>query len=118
MSELQIAGIAIVVLGAVPCYLLARYIENRKHYSLFAGWDPSRISDEDAYGKLLCKGLKGFSFVMGLCGILVFSALINGELSITSALVLPAVPPIRNPLARISAAAQIKSPMRWNPNIE
>jgi hypothetical protein len=30
----------------------------------------------------------------------------------------PAVPPIRNPRARLSPAAQARSPMRWKPNIE
>ena len=30
----------------------------------------------------------------------------------------PAVPPMRKPFARISAAAQIESPTRWNPNME
>ena len=30
----------------------------------------------------------------------------------------PAVPPSRKPRTRMSAAAQIKSPMRWNPNME
>jgi len=32
--------------------------------------------------------------------------------------VLPAVAPIRKPRANWSAAAQIPSPVRWNPNIE
>ena len=30
----------------------------------------------------------------------------------------PDVPPSKNPRVRMSAAAQIKSAMRWNPNIE
>ena len=30
----------------------------------------------------------------------------------------PAVPPSRKPRACMSPAAQAKSPMRWNPNIE
>ena len=30
----------------------------------------------------------------------------------------PAVAPMRKPLARMSAAAQIRSPIRWKPNME
>ena len=35
-----------------------------------------------------------------------------------ASVVRPAVPPSMKPLARQSQAAQIKSPMRWKPNIE
>ena len=53
MSEIQFAGLSLVFLGGLPAFLLANYIEKNKHYSLFSGWDTSRISDEDACGKMM-----------------------------------------------------------------
>ena len=35
-----------------------------------------------------------------------------------ASVVRPAMPPIRKPLQRESAAAQMRSPIRWKPNIE
>ena len=68
MSEIQFAGLSLVFLGGLPAFLLANYIEKNKHYSLFSGWDPARISDEDACGKMMCHGLRVFAMVMGLGG--------------------------------------------------
>ena len=92
MEELQFAGLAIIFLGAVPCYLLAQHIEKNKHWSLFSGWDPSKIADEDAYGEQLCKGLRGFSIAFGFGGALLLFNLASGELMIAAIVILPALP--------------------------
>lgn len=92
MENFQFAGLAIILLGAVPCYLLAQHIEKHKHWGLFAGWDPSKISDEDAYGTQLCKGIRGFSIAFGLGGTLLFLNLARGELMIAGVVILSALP--------------------------
>ncbi len=92
MTELQIVGLVILLSGALPFYLLAVYIEKGKHYSLFAGWNPSKISDEDAYGAMLCKGLRGFSIVMGLGCVAVFFNLTGVIFFVVSIVILPAIP--------------------------
>ena len=92
MEEFQFAGLALILLGALPIYLLARHIERHKHWSLFAGWDPSKIEDEDAYGMQLCKGMKGFSILFGIGGALLFFDLAGGELLLVAVAILPAVP--------------------------
>ena len=38
--------------------------------------------------------------------------------ALARSVVRPEVPPIRKPRARMSPAAQARSPMRWKPNIE
>jgi len=62
MSELQLSGLLFILIGALPTYLLTNYIEKGKHWTLFSGWDPSKIRDQDAYGAMLCKGVRTFSF--------------------------------------------------------
>ncbi|MEC7188781.1 MAG: hypothetical protein VXW45_10090 [Pseudomonadota bacterium] len=54
MSEPQLSGLLFILIGALPTYLLTNYIEKGKHWTLFSGWDPSKIRDQDAYGAMLC----------------------------------------------------------------
>lgn len=92
MSELEVASLITLLVGALPCYLLALYIEKRKHYSLFAGWDTSKISDENAYGGMLCTDLKSFSFVVALGYALTFFDVIGMVFFIACIIVLLIVP--------------------------
>ena len=92
MEEFQFAGLALVLLGALPIYLLARHIEKHKHWSLFAGWDPSKISDQDAYGMHLCRALKAFSVLFGLGGAMLFFGIASGELMLFAVVILPVLP--------------------------
>ena len=48
MSELQLSGLLFILIGALPTYLLTNYIEKGKHWTLFSGWGPSKIRDQDA----------------------------------------------------------------------
>jgi len=59
-------GEVVILCSAVFIYLLALAIQRWRLYFLFAGWKPYRISDHDAYGALLCQGLKQFSAVFAL----------------------------------------------------
>ena len=92
MTEYQISGLALVLAGAIPCYLLAVYIEKHKHYSLFSGWDPSKISDQDACGKMMCKGIKAFSVVLGLGGVFIFLTRMGGDIVIIAITVSSLIP--------------------------
>ena len=78
MTETQISGLSLLLAGALPCSLLAVYIQKHRHWSLFSGWDASRISDHDACGKMMCYGVKAFSLVMGLGGVLTFLTGMSG----------------------------------------
>lgn len=91
MTEVQITGISLL-LTALSVYFLALYIEKTKHYSLFAGWDSSRISDIDACGKMMCKGLKVFALVMGLGGAFIFLTQTGGETAILVFTLVPLAP--------------------------
>jgi hypothetical protein len=79
MSDAQLTGLSLLLAGALPCYLLAVYIQKYKHWSLFSGWDASRISDHDACGKMMCNGIKAFSLVMGLGGAFIFVTGLGGS---------------------------------------
>lgn len=92
MTEMQIAGLSIILAGALPCFLLANYIEKNKHYSLFSGWDPARISDEDACGKLMCTGIRAFALTMGLGGVFLFLTQRGGDLRVFTVALLPVAP--------------------------
>lgn len=92
MGEFLIAGLLVILVGSLPCYLLANHIEKNKHYSLFSGWDPSKITDEDAYAKLLCKGLRMFSLLFGLGGILFMLNIVRQEIVILFLVVIPLIP--------------------------
>ena len=92
MTDFEIAGLVIFMIGALPSYLLAEFIQRRRKYSLFAGWDPSKIKDEEAYAKTLCNGLRGFALVMALgCALLYFNV-IGIVLFAAFVVVFPAVP--------------------------
>lgn len=92
MTEIQVAGLSLVFAGALPCFLLANYIEKNKHYALFSGWDPSRISDEEACGKLMCTGLRAFALTMGLGGAFIFLTQLGGDLLIMAVALFSALP--------------------------
>lgn len=79
MSEIQMSGF-VLLLTAISIVILAIYIERKKHYSLFAGWDASRISNHDDCGRMMCKGLKSFALVMGLGGGFLILTQIGGDL--------------------------------------
>jgi len=91
MTEIQISGFTLF-LTAISIFMLAVYIEKKKHYTLFAGWDSSRISDHDACGKMMCRGLKLFSLVMGLSGGFIFFTQIGGEPFILATTVVSLIP--------------------------
>ena len=68
MSELQLSGLLFLLIGALPSYLLTNYIDKGKHWTLFSGWDPSKIRDQNAYGSILCKGVRMFSLAFAVLG--------------------------------------------------
>ena len=82
MSELQLSGLLFILIGALPTYLLTNYIEKGKHWTLFSGWDPSKIRDQDAYGAMLCKGVKTFSFAFAVMGILMMLGVVANDMLI------------------------------------
>ncbi|GJM12628.1 MAG: hypothetical protein DHS20C12_10310 [Pseudohongiella sp.] len=92
MTEAQISGLALMFAAVFPCYFLAVYIEKHKHYTLFSGWDASRISDEDACGKMMCQGVKVFSWVMAAGGAFIFVTGLNGDVAIIAITVLSLAP--------------------------
>lgn len=92
MTEAQVAGLSLVFMAALPCFLLANYIGKSKHYSLFSGWDPARISDEDACGKLICAGLRAFALTMGLVGVFIFLTQLGGDLLLMAVTLFSPVP--------------------------
>jgi len=92
MTGIQVAGLSFVFGVALPCFLLANYIEKNKHYALFSGWDPSRISDEDACGKLMCTGLRAFALTMGLVGVFIFLTQLGGDLLLMAVTLFSPVP--------------------------
>ncbi|MGB0230585.1 MAG: hypothetical protein ACPF89_04465 [Pseudohongiellaceae bacterium] len=79
MSELQLSGLLFILIGALPIYLLTNYIEKGKHWTLFSGWDPSKIRDQDAYGAMLCEGVRTFSFAFAVMGILMMLGVVANE---------------------------------------
>ena len=92
MSEFQVAGLLMIVTGSIPIYLLANHIEKEKHYSLFTGWDPAKITDEDACGKILCKGLRSFSVALAVLGLAIFFNMVRGELFVVAGIAVTLAP--------------------------
>ena len=80
MSERQLSGLLFILIGALPTYLLTNYIEKGKHWTLFSGWDPSKIRDQDAYGAMLCKGVRTFSFAFAVIGILMMLGIVATDM--------------------------------------
>lgn len=66
MSEVQLTAVILILLAALPVALSAWYIEKKKNYHLISGWDASKISDADAYVKLICRGLYGFALLTAI----------------------------------------------------
>lgn len=92
MTELQFAATLVIVLGALPVYILAMWIERKKQYSLFAGWEPERISDQDACGRLYCKSLKWSAGALALICIPLFFNYDNALVLGISICVFPIIP--------------------------
>ena len=82
MSELQLSGLLFILIGALPSYLLTNYIEKGKHWTLFSGWDPIKIRDQDAYGSMLCKGVRMFSLAFAVLGILMMLGVVANDMLI------------------------------------
>jgi len=79
MSELQLSGLLFILIGALPTYLLTNYIKKGKHWTLFSGWGPSKIRDQDAYGAMLCEGARTTSFAFAVMGILMMLGVVANE---------------------------------------
>lgn len=92
MSESQIAGILLVLLAAIPCYLQAAQIEKHKSYAAFNNWNPARIADEEAYGKMLCKGLRSLALVLAALGILLALNFVSGIYFILAGIFMSVLP--------------------------
>jgi len=92
MTEYQFSGLLIILVGVVPAYFLANYIQKHKRYSLFSGWDPSKIRDEEAYGNTLCKGLRVFAFTLGMLAIAIFLNLARSDMAVIFSSLVTMVP--------------------------
>ena len=82
MSELQLSGLLFLLIGALPSYLLTNYIGKGKHWTLFSGWDPSKIRDQNAYGSMLRKGVRMFSLAFAVLGILMMLGVVANDMLI------------------------------------
>jgi hypothetical protein len=92
MNAFQLTALLPLLLGAVPAYLIANSIEREKNYSRLAGWDADRISDPDAYARLICNGIRSFAIVMGFVCLLRFAGVIGMRLYLPLMIMLPAAP--------------------------
>lgn len=79
MNETQIAGVLLILIGAVPAFVRAVKIKKHKNYSAFSNWNPARISDADAYGRMLCKGYFSISIALAALGILMALNFVSNE---------------------------------------
>lgn len=92
MDAFQITALLPLLLGAVPAYLIANSIEREKNYSRLSGWDPDRISDPDAYARLICRGIRGFALVMGFGCLLRFAGVLGVRTFLPFIILLSAIP--------------------------
>ena len=82
MSELQLSGLLFILIGALPSYLLTNCIKKGKHWTLFSGWDSSKIREQDAYGSMLCKGVRTFTLAFAVLGILMMLGVVANDMLI------------------------------------
>lgn len=92
MNENQIGGLLVILLGALPCFAIAIYTLKTRSYHLFTVWDPSKIANEDAYGKMLCKGVISCSLLIAVAGILMVANILNNEMVALGAVFFAIVP--------------------------
>lgn len=92
MSEIQLGGLLLVLIGALPCFVQAVQIQKHKSYAAFNNWNPARIADEHAYGRMLCKGLISISFVLATLGMLMALNFINNLHGILAGLFISVLP--------------------------
>ncbi|MES2623993.1 MAG: hypothetical protein V4628_01820 [Pseudomonadota bacterium] len=92
MTELQLAAVIMLLAGALPVLVLAEFIQRCKKYSLLAGRNLTRITDQDAWAITICNGLRGFATVVSVGCVLTFSGLLNKYLFVVSISVMPLMP--------------------------
>ena len=92
MNELQLAAVIMLLAGALPVLLLAEFIQRWKKYSLLAGRNLARITDQDAWAIIICNGLRGFAAVVSVGCVLTLFGLLNKYLFVVSISVLPVMP--------------------------
>lgn len=92
MNETQIGGVLLVLIGAFPCFVQAVQIQKHKSYAAFNNWNPARIADEDAYGRMLCKGLMSISIVLATLGTLMALNFVNSFYVIVAGILISVLP--------------------------
>ncbi|WP_157812656.1 hypothetical protein [Alteromonas sp. MB-3u-76] len=93
MDGLFFGLIVMVFAGALPCIILGYLIAVKQKRGLIAGWDESKISNPEAYAKLIGFSVLGLGTLIGLIAFIWYLGLVN-EIGMTILLCVASLIPI------------------------
>ena len=93
MDEL-IFGTAIMIIGgSLPCVLIGYLIAVKQRRNLIAGWDESKVSNPEAYAKLLGYGALLLGILIAVVAFIWYIGMVD-EIGMTVALIIASLVPI------------------------
>ena len=93
MDGLFFGLIVMVFAGALPCIILGYLIAVKQKRGLIAGWDESKISNPEAYAKLIGFSVLVLGTLIGLIALIWYFGLVN-EIGMTILLCVASIIPI------------------------
>ncbi|GAB5386992.1 MAG: hypothetical protein Alis3KO_41150 [Aliiglaciecola sp.] len=93
MDELTIGLVVMIIAGSLPCILVGYLIAVKQKRGLIAGWDESKVSNPEAYAKLLGYSVLLLGVLIALVSFIWYFGLID-EMGVAVALLLVSLVPV------------------------
>lgn len=85
MNELLLGLILMILAGALPCIIFGYLIAVKQKRSLISGWDESKISNPEAFAKLIGYSVLALGVCIGIIAIVWYLGLV-GEIGMAISL--------------------------------
>tara|TARA_R110000868_G_scaffold292568_3_gene553098 strand:+ start:2094 stop:2453 length:360 start_codon:yes stop_codon:yes gene_type:complete len=93
LDELMFGIVIMILGGSLPCIIIGYLIAIKQRRHLIAGWDESKVSNPEAYAKLLGHSVLLLGILIGVVAFIWYFGLVD-EIGMTVALLLVSLVPI------------------------